>query len=847
MSIWTYYASYGTIPAMKLKNLLAVAAASAAFAVNATSLVEIADNSTVTASQFSGWNGHTDDTASKEAKAEYTLRFGGGVTIELDPSAAVDGVFTLCANIWATNGSFTVDATGIEAIRWVGALQTSGKVTVKGAKEVRFGELTAPNATRGRTNFPYFKTDMEFENPAATGLVFTNTATCAKLPTSCSWSIADNTRFAIDANGLLGGGDETFTLDKYDITLIDCDGINAGKIIVGSGRTLEIIQCQRTEMLTSGSNIYRWTWAGSGYQHVTNDIEFVSGSALYVFGGQHNLHFDGNVSGSPAATFAFSTSGGTAFFAGGVPLGGTLLFNKNNTLSFKGNGPFSLGDVTVGSGLSAAKLSGNGSATLSVGAVSGTLNVEGFSLDVRESAADGATLNLCGSGPWTVKGPASGEPANLEGVLVPAASGGEIAFGGLLKLGNLGTTFSSITLLDGAVLTDTTIDPSVKISGAGRVVQAGTSWKEKIYFWGDAQASSSVVLLTNHWDLSGSSRLASNAKIVSGGPDYPLVWQWDDCRGASAGFAIRSWRCTVIDGSTSDGYNSMASDPRPTYPFYAYGVDVSESARDYISFAGANPGSRQATLIKSSGSGSWIDCEEPTAYAIVVFGSQQGGGAGILGSKSSALARTYSKSEAAASNPIFSAKNYATFTNGVAVADSSVTGFSGGWQIISIDTENTSVSGIGLAARTSRYGSSASNRGYSNYAEVMLFKTAPTELERKVAEEYLAAKWGLPCAHSDTREPVELTLGLSGAPSGSALIEYPADDIPRALTINLDFGAGTVRGTNYPLVKCAPGDTFTLGTVTGSRRAEDVSLVYDSVTGTLNARIAETGLMLLIK
>ena len=830
---------------MKMKKLLAVAASLVAFVGNATQLVDLEDGSTITAAQFNDWNGYTDGTSSKEAKAAYTLRFGGGVTIELDSNAAVNGVFTLYANIWATNGSFTVDATGIEAIHWVGALQTSGKVTVKGAKEVRFGELITPTDKRGRTNFPYFRTDMEFENPAATGLVFTNTATCTKLPTSCAWSIADNTRFAIDANGLLGGGAATFTLDRYDITLIDCDGINAGKIVVGSGRTLEVIQCQRTAMLTSGSNIYRWTWAGSGYQHITNDIEFASGSALYVFGGQHNLHFDGNVSGSPAVTFSFSSSGGTAYFDGGVSLGGTLSFSQNNILSFKENGPFSLGDVTVSSGLSAAKLSGNGSAALSVGVVSGTLNVEGFALEVRESAAAGATINLGGSGPWTVKGSASGESADLSGVLVPAVSGGGITFGGLLKLGDLGTTFSSITLLDGSVLTGTTIDPSVRISGSGRVVYGGTSWTDKIYFWGDAQESSSVVLLTNHWDLSGSDRLASNARIVSGGPEYPLVWQWNDRRGASAGFAIRSWRCTSADGSTSDDYKSMSSDPRPTYPFYAYGVDVSESAQDYVSFAGANPGSRQATLIKLN-SGSWVEGLEPTAYAIVVFGSQQGGGAGILGSKNSALARTYSKSAAeASSNPMFSAKNYTTFTNGVAVADSSVTGLSGGWQIISVDTEGESVSGMGFAARTARYG--AANRGYSNYAEMMLFKTAPTEFERMVAEEYLAAKWGLPCAHSNTRESVALTLGLSGEPSGSALVEYPADDIPRAFTINLDVGAGTVRGAMYPLVKCTSGDTFTLGTVTGSRRAEDISLVYDAETGTVFARIAETGLMLLFK
>ena len=829
---------------MKLKTILAVAVSLAAFIDSATTIVDLEDVETVTASQFNGYNGHTAGIYAASV-ADYALRFGKDVTIELDPAKTnASGVFTLYANIYATNGSFTVDATGIDTIRWIGGVQTAGKVIVKGAKAVRFGDAVEFGVDRA--NLSYFNTDMEFENAEATGLVFVNALTCAKLPKSCTWSIASGTRFAIDANGLFGGGAATFSLTDFDITLIATKGINAGEIVVPSGRTLVIRQCSRTQFNTTGGSIGRWTWGGEANNHVTNDIVFAAGSSLFVGGAQPNLYFDGVISGETDFTAAIGNSPGTIHFTKSVSLAGAMSVSDYTSFNLSGPGPFSFGTVTSSS---QHNFTGPAGRVLSIaGLASGSIIGVGTGLDFTiGTAGAGAKVKLLGSGPWTVKGPASGEAANLDGALDPATSGGEVTLGGLMKLGDLGTTFSSVTLLDGAVLTDTTIDPSVKISGAGRVVQAGTSWKEKIYFWGDAQASSSVVLLTNHWDLSGSSRLASNAKIVSGGPDYPLVWQWDDCRGASAGFAIRSWRCTVIDGSTTDGYNSMSSDPRPTYPFYAYGVDVSESARDYISFAGANPNSRQATLIKSSGSGSWIDCEEPTAYAIVVFGSQQGGGAGILGSKSSALARTYSKSEAAASNPIFSAKNYATFTNGVAVADSSVTGFSGGWQIISVDTENASVSGIGLAARTSRYGSSASNRGYSNYAEVMLFKTAPTELERKVAEEYLAVKWGLPCAHSDTRDAVSLLLGLSGAPSGSALVEHPADDIPRAFTINLDVGAGTVRGAMYPLVKCASGDTFTLGTVTGSRRAEDISLVYDAETGTVFARIAETGLMLLIK
>jgi len=820
---------------MKLKNLLVVAASLAAFVVGATSLVEIEDGSIVTASQLNGWNGHTGGTASAASAADYTLRFGENVTIELDSSAAVNGVFTLYANLYATKGSFTVDATGIEAIHWVGALQTRGKVTVKGAKEVRFGELVKFNSVRGRTNFAFFKSDVEFENVEATGIVFTNAVTCAKLPTSCAWSIADNTRFAVDADGLLGGGAAAFTLDRYDISLIDCAGINAGKIVVGSGRTLEIIQCQHTVMLTSGSNIYRWTWAGSGYQHITNDIEFASGSALYVFGGQHNLHFDGNVSGSPAATFAFSASGANAFFDGGVSLGGTLLFNKNNILSFKGNGPFTLGDVTVSSGLSDAKLSGNGSATLSVGAVSGMLNVEGFALEVRESPAEDAIVNLGGSGPWTVKGPVSGEPTNLDGVLVPAASGGEASFGGLLKLGNVGTTFSSVTVLDGAVLSDTTFAPSVKVSGSGRVVQAGTWWKEKVALWVDSTDTNSFVYVGDECnDWSNSDQTAYRG--------YTLISQWKDCRPDHDVYRFRNTRYgrdTALTGRVASVY------PCDDNSFLLNGYHTVSMWNN------ADTSSRRINIVKTEK----LNSQSPITadYAIMVFGAQSGGGSALLGTSDGYFARTPGSDRKntgeGAGNPISNVSEFDVHINGGAAVSATSTGLSNGWQIVSMDAKKQKIYGLGARQLGTGDGgsSTASDAGFQRYAEVMLFTEAPTEFERKVAEEYLAAKWGLPCAHSDTREAVALLLGLSGAPSGSALIEYPADGIPRAITINLEVGAGTVRGANYPLVKCAAGDTFTLGSVTGSRRAEDISLAYDAETGTVFAHIAETGLMLLIK
>ena len=825
---------------MKTKKFLAFATALCLAAGYATTIVDLADGATVSASDFNGYNGHSGGTASAVSVADYALRFGKDVTITLDATAAVNGVFTLYANIYATGGGFTIDATGIDVIHWVGGVQTSGKVTVKGAKEIRFGEVRALSSPNGKANLSYFNTDVEFENGEATGLVFTNAVTCAKLPTSCPLSFAAGMRLAVDAYGLLGGGAPTFTLSDYDITLIETKGIAAGEVIVPAGRTLEVRQCYRTAFNKSGTNIGKWTWGGQGGNHVTNNITFEAGSVFYVDGAQGDLYFDGDLSGETAFTANLSSSN-PIHFTSTVQLAGTLTISSSTVFDLSGEGPFSFGLVTSSAQHNFTGLEGR---VLSISALAANSIIGvGTGIDLRlGSVGNGARVNLLGAGPWTVQGPASGAAANLDGVLAPAATG-SITLGGLLKLGDLGTTFSSVTLLEGAVLTGTTFDPSVTISGAGRVMCGGTSWKEKIYFWGDAQQASSIVRLDEHWDLSGSaSRSSATAKITSSGADYPLIWEWKDCRGSSASYAIRSLRC-----STFSEYDTLSSDPRPTYPFYASNVVVGGSSAGYVSFAGSSAGSRQARLVKRDGSGtSWAPCDQNTEYAILVFGSQQGGGAGLLGSANAKLARIYSKNEAAAANPIFTNMNYTVFLGGQAVEDSTVTGLNGGWQIVSADTDGKAVQGLGFDRCSGDYAAYGTCRGYSNYAEVMLFSEAPTEMERKVAEEYLAAKWGLPCAHSDTREEVSLTLGVSGA-TASAVVEYAADDIPRAFTVNLDFGSGTVRGARYPILKCQEGCTYTLGNVTGARHASNVALEYDSETGTLYAAIPATGFRMIIQ
>ena len=818
---------------MKAKKFLALVTALCLVAGYATTIVDLEDGSTVSAADFNGYNGHTGSSSSEVSVAAYALRFGKDVTITLDASSASDGVFMLYANLYATNGSFTVDATGIDVIRWVGGVQTAGKVTVKGAKEIRFGErvkIASPNSV---PNFSYFNTDVEFENGEARGLVFTNAVTCAKLPTSCRRTFAAGMRLAVDAYGLLGGGEQSFTLSDYDITLIETKGIAAGEIIVPTGRTLEVRQCSRTKFQTE---LYpgRWTWAGDNNRHVTNNITFAAGSVFYVDGAQPNLYFDGVISGEADFTAKIGSAPGTIHFTKSVSLAGTLTVSASTSFNLSGPGPFSFGSLT-----SAAQhdITGPEGRELSISELTANSVIGvGSGLDFRlGSAGSGARVNLLGVGPWCVTGPASGEVLDLAGALAPAATG-SITLGGLLKLGDLGTSFSTVTLLEGALLTGTTFDPSVTLSGTGRVVYGGRSWKEKVALWVDSTDTNSFVYVGKECnDWTDSSKVKYNNRF--------LIAQWKDRRPDHDIYRFRNTRY-----STSTALSSRSA---AVYPLDENDENLMLNGHHTVSmWQNGGSSTRRINIVKSDA----LDKQSPitAAYAIMVFGAQSGGGAALLGTSDGYFARTpgFDKTNAGvgADNPISGENSFDVHVNGGVAAPATATGLSNGWQIVSMDAKSQKIYGIGAKTLGTGNGNSstASDVGFQRYAEVMLFSEAPTETERKVAEEYLAEKWGLPCAHSDTREAVSLKLAVSGA-TASALVDHQPDDTPHAFTVNLDFGSGTVRGARYPILKCQAGDTYTLGTVTGTRRASDVALEYDSETGTLYAAVRATGFRLIVR
>ena len=160
------------------------------------------------------------------------------------------------------------------------------------------------------------------------------------------------------------------------------------------------------------------------------------------------------------------------------------------------------------------------------------------------------------------------------------------------------------------------------------------------------------------------------------------------------------------------------------------------------------------------------------AFAIMVFGSQFGGGQAIIGNSSGYYCRGGTLNQSITKdNPIFATNGISTWVNGVAV-DATATNLSGGWEIISFDTSAASVHGIGFNAAP---GTPANTRG-QNYGEVLLFSETPTEAERVAAEKYLAQKWGLLADYHEEEQTVpsiraegdgSITLNTDVAFSGS--------------------------------------------------------------------------------
>ncbi len=165
------------------------------------------------------------------------------------------------------------------------------------------------------------------------------------------------------------------------------------------------------------------------------------------------------------------------------------------------------------------------------------------------------------------------------------------------------------------------------------------------------------------------------------------------------------------------------------------------------------------------------------ASAVMVFGSQQGGGRGVLGGyqgtdEGSPLTSANGRSnwtkggtnpacgcyfyrggsDYAPTNSWLTSSEYNFYVDGVQV-DATKTAPNGGWQVVAFDGNGRAVRSLGMSKNFTMAGG-------QNYAEILLFKEPLSTVERRTVEGYLAMKWNLPGALS-VQGPVEVAKGAT--------------------------------------------------------------------------------------
>lgn len=665
--------------------------------------------------------------------------------------AVPSGISWLNCSIDVTSGMATLDVAAVAGTVGMGAykptyLRTLGgdgsKLVVKGKDALSFGKQTQSNG--GTINLPSFDADVSFvdaggvayESPV--GVTFVNNVLIRRVPTSSPYMIANGTIVALGGTNPLGLTSE-LRLTDWDLEGpihpeggMPYDSAGNPVIIVAPGRTFNV----RSGTTTDGTT----TW-GRWNGKVRNDVT-VNGSMLlyspWSSSAGGDITFSGDVNGSgiiegkdATATIAFD---GSFDFDGELRCGtvrqitfrnrarvGTLTAASSTTIVMKN-------DLSVGALAGDLVLTAASTGTLHVGtlAAGATISIpESVKLRIDNAVDSAATVTLSGeTGTYSVAGPTNAAAAAVAFDLTYPEGDVNIALGGKIATGAFPQNVRSVSL-----------DADCEWTPPA----AYANWQDKLSLWLDASVDSSFVYADDYDRFHG--QLENPYR--GSDPTKPLVYQWKDCRLGHETTYTRTKRIGTSDTSTykSNGKNLMLARSTNT-TVNASGLPYVDSAA-YMAHA------------QIAGDSSTVAAQ----YFIVVFGSQNGGGRAVLGNQQGAFARSAQGTTAAHATRYSIATNaFETYVDGSSV-DPTVATFNGGWQIISMKTDGNSVQGLGFGSNGSS--DTPSDRGYCNYAEVLVFSELLTENERKTAEKYLADKWDISISH-DGVPPMAQELTLSG-------------------------------------------------------------------------------------
>jgi len=327
-------------------------------------------------------------------------------------------------------------------------------------------------------------------------------------------------------------------------------------------------------------------------------------------------------------------------------------------------------------------------------------------------------------------------------------------------------------------------------------------WTDKVAHWFDADKESSLGKLA-----------LANASLNFHTNGYPFLVGWEDARTGTSGTYLRTnnlWPNGTFDYQSrrlpfavTNGLNGH------TYISMGQAKTASASNENrYFSFWTGGTDDRSAA---DTGTATEFACP----YAIMVFGSQNGGGKAILGSKNgngNGILARYPVTTSGEWIDSTCAKGYSLYVDGTNSPPSKTTP-NGDWQIVSLDMTGTNTVMAYMGAY--RLDSSSYQIGGQNYAEVMFFSEKPTNSDRFACERYLAEKWGLTATWRHWSED-ELTLSGNGRLYLKDIESSHVDDLQcDTITVSGSF-AGTINVPPDRTMVIAPGANLSGATITNA-------------------------------
>lgn len=281
-------------------------------------------------------------------------------------------------------------------------------------------------------------------------------------------------------------------------------------------------------------------------------------------------------------------------------------------------------------------------------------------------------------------------------------------------------------------------------------------WATIPTLWLDASAADTVTSLSIDYEDSYACYDASGTYLKQGETicytnGYPFVRGWMDWRSTQTTVKLWNNRYDLKHPDSNGFHKSMHG----TFPYL---VTNGLNGKNYLSFGKRSVNYNNVQYIYSDDTTKNCnfsnmsrifmtkfasdvtvasDCTIKPKYVIMVFGSQMGGGVGLLGDNS-----TTSKFVRmdGVDNPILPSDTTMTaWVDGQPISSPGTAThiLNGGWQVITLGVNGNSVHGLGYST------SSGSDNGGQNYAEIIFVDQELTERQRQTIEIYLAEKWGL--------------------------------------------------------------------------------------------------------